>query len=753
MEKELPYKGEIILGRRRTLYTRLFVSFTLISVCCILVLATVIFYLYRNISIANVNKANQNVLLNTETVFTNYKEIVQNYTMDFYANPNINSLMMSGDTEWSDQLYNALSQVRGALVVNQYLENAYIFGVDKPVAMFENMPLSAESKQELFELVKGSQLVDSPFLWKAVLNDGTPMTLMIVFYNDMAFAHSEYYGGVALTVNLGKLQKNLFSQKTEESTRYAVLDEQGDVLMHSTLSSTPLNAEMLNRVVASPSERGSFVYKGTEEPQLITFIYSPRDKLWFLSETSYKDSVRDISRLRNILVLLCLFLIAAVSVSANLVSRRIYQPIRRLFGNIFHISGNQEALRFGNDLDAADLELEMIGAKLKQLKKESDDSALMRWLLSPHSDANHAETPMMNICASGGAYCVCVLAAAQPNPDESPAATVEEIIAGIETAFSGRGSIQSFRPHQGGAVIILSEATAGSLGDYALYREKWEKIAAWLSEAGASHALGISGLTSDVGLLRPKYSEAADCLQYIKFHQQQNIIFGDDIIHLNSSPMPDNTLEPVLQAVRHPDQTDRIPQAVERLLAVACSYRAESATTALSRLAFELSRTAVAGVDAWHAEFWDYYRQVWQIQSYDKLKSWLEECCFAALERLANITAVRTRSLAAEAVHYIREQYYDPGISLNVLADKLSISPAYLSKLIAEEVGSSFPDFINQLRLEQAKLLLVTNLELDIREIAARVGYGSSTYFTTQFKKRYGVTPSKWRMNHILQSK
>lgn len=120
-------------------------SLTAISVCCILVLAVVIFYWYRNITIDNVNKANQNVLVNTETVFINYEEIVQNYAMDFYRNPNINALMMNGDTSWSDQLYSALSQIRGALVVNQYMENAYIMGVDEPVAMFENLPLSPES--------------------------------------------------------------------------------------------------------------------------------------------------------------------------------------------------------------------------------------------------------------------------------------------------------------------------------------------------------------------------------------------------------------------------------------------------------------------------------------------------------------------------------------------------------------------------------------------------------------------------------
>ncbi|MHA6534719.1 AraC family transcriptional regulator [Paenibacillus sp. BAC0078] len=741
------------MGKRKKLYTRFFMSLTLISVGCILVLAVLIFYLYRNISIENVNKANQNVLLNTETVFTNYKEIVQNYSMDFYANPNINSLMINGDTSWSDQLYSALSQIRGALVVNQYLENAYIFGVDEPVAMFENMPLSPDSKQELFQRVKNSRIVESPFLWQATLNNGTPQTLMTVFYNDRAFADSEYYGAVALTINLGKLQNNLFTQQEGEATRYAVINGNAQVLMHSALSGSTLKTDMLKQVVSSRSPKGSFVYSGNGEPQLITFIYSAKDKLWFLSETSYKDSVRDISHARNVMITLCLILIMAAAVSANLISRRIYKPIGRLFGNIVHLSGNKEALKTGGDFDTVSLELEMIGAKLEQLKKESDDSALMRWLLAPRGASDNADTPKMSIGSPGGAYCVCVLSVTTHEVCTDSSEKAEKAVARIQAAFAGLAAVQAFRPHPGAAVLILSELHSGSFGDYAFYRSKWEEIAAQLPQAGLSCAFGISGLSEEAALLKTKYDEAADCLQYIKFHEQQNIIFADDTIHLNNSPMPDSALEPVLQTVRQPEQAAHIPQAVERLLAVACSYRAEPAAIALSRLAFELSRTADLSADARHSGFLDYYRHIRQIQSYEKLKGWIEACCCSATERIAGMRAVQTRSIAAEAISHIKDHYNDPGLSLNALAEKLSLSPAYLSRLITEEAGTSFPDFVNLLRLEQAQSLLVTDINMDIREIAGQVGYNSSTYFTTQFKKRYGVTPSKWRMNHILQSK
>lgn len=739
------------MGKTKKLYTRFFISLTTISVCCILVLAVVIFYWYRNISIASVNKANQNVLLNTETVFINYKEIVQNYTMDFYANPNINALMMSGDTDWSDQLYSALSQIRGALVVNQYLENAYIFGVKEPVAMFENMPLSPSSKQELSQRMRNSRIIESPFLWKATLNNGAPVTLLTVFYNDRAFADSAYYGAVALTVNLSKLQNNLFTQTDGEATRYAVLDANATVLMHSALSGNPLNAGMLEKIVASPAERGSFVYKGAGEPQLVTFVYSPGDKLWFVSETSYKDSIRDISSARNLMIGLCLALILAASVISGLISRQIYKPIGRLFGNIIHLSGNEEALKTGGDFDAASQELEMIGVKLDQLKKENHDSALMRWLLSPRGAPDNRDNSNMRLGSSGGAYCVCVLEVLAEGAYGDARNICSEVIQQIRTEFSALAEVQSFLPHEGSAVLILSELNSGSFGDYSLYRSKWEETAALFPPSGIRCAFGISGLTGDLSNLKPKYNEASDCLQYIKFHNKLNIIFADDTIHLNRSPVPESSLEPVLQAVRLPEQGVHIPQAVERLLAVVTSYRAEPATIALSRLAFELSRTAELSSEAQHSGFLDDYQRIWQIRSYDELRSWIEAGCYAALARISAMSAVQTRSIAAEAICYIRDHYDDPRLSLNALADKMSLSPAYLSRLIADEVDSSFPDFVNLLRLEQAQLLLVTELGMDIQEIAGKVGYNSSTYFTTQFKKRYGVTPSKWRMNHILQ--
>ncbi len=722
----------------------------MIAVCSILILSVAIFFWYRNITIHNVNKANQSVLRNTETVYNHYKDIVQNYTMDFFANPNINALMMSGDTDWSDQLYSSLSQIKGALIVNPYLENAYIFGSEAPVAMFENLPLNAESKNALFQRIRSSRIVESPFLWQATQNNGSPTRLMTVFYNDRAFENSAYYGGVAITVNLSKLQKNLFSQQEEESSHYKILDERGELLMQSPGGSS-LDPEMAKQILDSKAEEGSFVFRGSGEAKLITYVHSESDKMWFVSETSYSDSVRDISNARNMMMVLCLLLALAAVCSSYLLSRRIYQPIHRIFGSIAHISGGEQTLA-GDDYNAVNRELETIGQRMAQLRQENHDSALMRWLSAPR-EADASSHPHPHLKALEGAYWVCMLS--MQGSGEELDRDGEEILERIALEFAECAEIRTFRPHRHAAVLIVSECQSGCMDDYARLRDRWEAIEQSIIDTGAPCSIGISRQADETFLLREKYEEARECLRCAKFHERRRIIFADDLIHLNASPIPAGSMEPVLNAVRQQD-TEHLRQAIERLLAVACSYRPEPASVLLANLISELSRTADVSSgknNPKQTSLLDFYQQIDRTESFAELRQVLETQSLEAIRRLSRMEGVQAHSVAAQAIDYIGGHYDDPKLSLNGLAEMLAISPAYLSRLIAEETGSTFPELVNLHRLERAQSLLVGELELDIREIAEQVGYNSSTYFTTQFKKRYGVTPSKWRINHVLQHK
>ncbi|HWO74681.1 MAG TPA: helix-turn-helix domain-containing protein [Bacillus sp. (in: firmicutes)] len=90
------------------------------------------------------------------------------------------------------------------------------------------------------------------------------------------------------------------------------------------------------------------------------------------------------------------------------------------------------------------------------------------------------------------------------------------------------------------------------------------------------------------------------------------------------------------------------------------------------------------------------------------------------------------------------EVFYEQRLSLQEVASKVHVSPAYLSRRFSEEVGTSLTDYINQYRLEKAKLLLLTTDET-ISAIAERTGFNSLHYFSTQFKKKENMTPKEFR--------
>ncbi|WP_341279107.1 hypothetical protein [Paenibacillus sp. FSL H8-0537] len=191
-------------------------------------------------------------------------------------------------------------------------------------------------------------------------------------------------------------------------------------------------------------------------------------------------------------------------------------------------------------------------------------------------------------------------------------------------------------------------------------------------------------------------------------------------MHLNSSSVPDSTLEFVLQAVRSQDR-ELLPKAVERMLAAACSYKVEQATVALSKLASDLQKIAKTGLAesiTRHADFLDHYQRIWRIRSHAELRAWLEKLCFDAFGKLNDLNTVQTRNLASEAIAYIRNHFGDQTLSLNGLAEKLTISPPYLSRLITEATGSSFPDFVNLVSLRGS---MATNGRVRKRRCLANV--------------------------------
>ncbi len=95
----------------------------------------------------------------------------------------------------------------------------------------------------------------------------------------------------------------------------------------------------------------------------------------------------------------------------------------------------------------------------------------------------------------------------------------------------------------------------------------------------------------------------------------------------------------------------------------------------------------------------------------------------------------------------IIETEYQDDIGLEYIAQRIYISPCYLSTLFSRFMGVSLLSYLNDFRMNKAVELL-TNSDTKVTDICQSVGYRNLPYFCTVFKTKYGITPAQYRKQY-----
>lgn len=110
-----------------------------------------------------------------------------------------------------------------------------------------------------------------------------------------------------------------------------------------------------------------------------------------------------------------------------------------------------------------------------------------------------------------------------------------------------------------------------------------------------------------------------------------------------------------------------------------------------------------------------------------------------------NIVKRRTGKLIQDAQDIVLEKLKEP-VNVQLIAQRLRISPNYLSAIFKAETGIRLTEYITNVKMREAARLLRESNK-NILEITALIGYDNANYFSRSFKKQYGLTPSEYRHN------
>jgi AraC-like DNA-binding protein/ligand-binding sensor protein len=138
-----------------------------------------------------------------------------------------------------------------------------------------------------------------------------------------------------------------------------------------------------------------------------------------------------------------------------------------------------------------------------------------------------------------------------------------------------------------------------------------------------------------------------------------------------------------------------------------------------------------------------YLNQIQKMRSVDDIAHWLSRVMVRFSDLVFNLADVKHADVIMKALRLINARFTEP-ITLDEVAEAVSLSPTYFSKIWNEEMKCRFTVYLNRLRIERGKLLLRTS-DTPLVEIAGILGYEDQSYFTKVFKKIVGISPGRYR--------
>lgn len=154
------------------------------------------------------------------------------------------------------------------------------------------------------------------------------------------------------------------------------------------------------------------------------------------------------------------------------------------------------------------------------------------------------------------------------------------------------------------------------------------------------------------------------------------------------------------------------------------------------------------------------YKTRWEISSELRIQNCMQEITAAmswgqiraAMEEFFDVVNFKASleesdgqysPLVQKGVQLVRK-YYDQGVTLEEIAERLFVSEEYLSSQFKKETGVGFAETVRNLRIERIKGLLV-NTRLKLNQIAELTGYTDPKYMSRVFKEEVGMLPTDYR--------
>ncbi len=110
----------------------------------------------------------------------------------------------------------------------------------------------------------------------------------------------------------------------------------------------------------------------------------------------------------------------------------------------------------------------------------------------------------------------------------------------------------------------------------------------------------------------------------------------------------------------------------------------------------------------------------------------------------------KSTSIYAMTRKYISQHYMDHNLDVSKLGEVFNMTGFYISRIFKQHSGMKVTSYINELRIERAKKILLDNAKMKVTDVGWSVGFDNQRTFLKVFKEIEGVTPTQYRNANMI---
>lgn len=302
--------------------------------------------------------------------------------------------------------------------------------------------------------------------------------------------------------------------------------------------------------------------------------------------------------------------------------------------------------------------------------------------------------------------------------------------------------------YMGNTILIME---LHSEDEIAQLTDKCDRFCRWAWRImGAAVTAGVGTVCNNLYDISISYEGAREAVSYRVLYGTKRAINIAEIVPKESKkavPLEETKMQELFRAIHVGDQEKIRKEAIketEKLHKNAATISQYNlATMEIVSGFFKFCANNSMDFNEISGNVQNLYERVTQLDE-SSMTNWIINMSMAISEKLRSTRNSTSRRIITDAQNIVKDRYMEPALSLDDVCADLGVSNSYFSSIFKKETGQSFVSYLTDYRMDRAEEM-VLNTDEKSYKIAEKVGYQDANYFSYVFKKKFGVSPSKYR--------